>query len=733
MSIVTGAWTTAGPVRMSASTLQERRSPPLPSLRHTSLSVQPGSPLSPNVTMSQSVKVVRRPSGVGGVNDSAFGVCSLGEGASDDGAASLLEQGDVAEVDKTNPRGKNMRRRSTLRPCLHPPEYQVKDLDATPNDNGPRNLPRDSAIRIYTSPNISHSATSISLSSQGIPSSLPSSPHSRYSSSLRPSDEELQDGNSSQAVASSDEDVPHGRPSMDDSVPQLIMPSIKMPSRRPFTEKGQSMGRLKILIAGRRGLGKTSLIKSMVQLTEDIVHVDNFPVTMLSDQSSSPRPRYDLKRRSSTSLSPREPTLTEHPHISEISASTKPYPTWWSEFDEGKLVPRRKILGDTVLERNVCFVDVSGETDSIVGLDHLSQYISSQLSRILSFDAVSDHDLMNLLGGSGGSQVDLILWLLDADPKAEELSAIGSLSQMTNVIPLLAKSDLYPPSDLDKVKEDLQSHLVAKSIESFKFSSEPQPECQSPTLPYAVCSAISPDTENMDASLLMSPEYVQPIQSSDLSYLLSSIFEPINMGKLRYTAARKLVRSHNHDIHSSSAPPMLRNALLEEHTNAPRYGTYLQARILAHTTREEMFAQARLAKWATDLQRGLTRERARYEALADQARAKWLEEQISAIESAPPSTPSSPAMRFHRQGYRKEKRLPAWSRTAQRERINVDDPLGLTALKAQVREHSWTVLKWLGVGAFAGVIFWGYRVSHSEWECQAWDCFGLSRIGSYGA
>lgn len=37
------------------------------------------------------------------------------------------------------------------------------------------------------------------------------------------------------------------------SAPQLVMPSIKMPSRRPFTDEGKRIGRLKILIAGDSG------------------------------------------------------------------------------------------------------------------------------------------------------------------------------------------------------------------------------------------------------------------------------------------------------------------------------------------------------------------------------------------------------------------------------------------------------------------------------------------------
>jgi hypothetical protein len=32
------------------------------------------------------------------------------------------------------------------------------------------------------------------------------------------------------------------------------MPSIKMPSRRPFTETGKNFGRLKILLAGHSGM-----------------------------------------------------------------------------------------------------------------------------------------------------------------------------------------------------------------------------------------------------------------------------------------------------------------------------------------------------------------------------------------------------------------------------------------------------------------------------------------------
>ncbi|KAI0481047.1 hypothetical protein GGR56DRAFT_302617 [Xylariaceae sp. FL0804] len=37
------------------------------------------------------------------------------------------------------------------------------------------------------------------------------------------------------------------------SAPQLVMPSIQMPSRRPFTEAGKNLGRLKVMLAGDSG------------------------------------------------------------------------------------------------------------------------------------------------------------------------------------------------------------------------------------------------------------------------------------------------------------------------------------------------------------------------------------------------------------------------------------------------------------------------------------------------
>jgi hypothetical protein len=72
---------------------------------------------------------------------------------------------------------------------------------------------------------------------------------------MRPLDDiSITDEINSQAIGSGDEDELHESPFWPPGgASQLIMPSIKMPSRRPFTERGKAMGRFKVLLAGSPG------------------------------------------------------------------------------------------------------------------------------------------------------------------------------------------------------------------------------------------------------------------------------------------------------------------------------------------------------------------------------------------------------------------------------------------------------------------------------------------------
>lgn len=108
-----------------------------------------------------------------------------------------------------------------------------------------------------TRPSSSHASRSRPLTpvfhGSGIPESLPSSPDSHGHSDT----ESITDDGASQALMSSEEDdqeqdMPAELVEGSDA-PQFIMPSLKMPSRRPFTENGRHLGRLKVLIAGDSG------------------------------------------------------------------------------------------------------------------------------------------------------------------------------------------------------------------------------------------------------------------------------------------------------------------------------------------------------------------------------------------------------------------------------------------------------------------------------------------------
>jgi hypothetical protein len=177
---------------------------------------------------------------------------------------------------------------------------------------------------------------------------------------------------------------------------------------------------------------------------------------------------------------------------------------------------------------------------------------------------------------------------------------------------------------------------------------------------YAISSATGSDHDTMDASLLMSPDYVQPLIPTELATLVEQIFSSNGVSWLRHSVARKYVQWRKSD----NPPPARPSSLLRNQTLPPNYlninpsssssslspsslsrsytnqvltpppmgttsSSYALARLADHTQREERLAQVRLANWAADLQKSLAREREQYAALARGERAIWLAERIS--------------------------------------------------------------------------------------------------------
>lgn len=176
--------------------------------------------------------------------DSTFGVRSLQETASE-----AREELEGAEGNDDETEEDHGGRRSTLRAFTK--ARASSHEDSSHGKGGDVDSPLSGILRLSSAlPSVS----SLSQDSQGAHPSLPSSPKSTSSRSFRPSDQESVYDGASQAIASSEDEADAARsPTALDTAPQLVMPSIQMPSRRPFTERGRSMGKLKILLAGDSG------------------------------------------------------------------------------------------------------------------------------------------------------------------------------------------------------------------------------------------------------------------------------------------------------------------------------------------------------------------------------------------------------------------------------------------------------------------------------------------------
>lgn len=591
------------------------------------------------------------------------------------------------------------------------------------------------------------------------------------------------------------------------SAPQLIMPSIKMPSRRPFTETGKNMGRLKVLIAGDSGLGKTSLIKAIVQSCPHIVHIDHITPTSFSLSGtrrssaatvagSSNMPdggQNTVRARRKSSRSTRPDLSTSQ--ITEVYASTKPYPAWWNEVGDVSGLRRRKSLGDNVLDRNICFVDTPGFTRStsvsytqnsrslLVPLLTLSQtmdsimpvveYVEGYLKKLCT-NSLSDADFVGLVSGDGGTSVDAVFYMISGHLKPADIEYLRLLSPLTNVIPVLARADsLRTDKDVADAKEKIARQLHEANIKPFVFTAATAAQELALTLasssglpqPYAVSSANGSDHDVMDASLLMSPDYVQPLVPTDLAALVEQVFCPDGISRLRHSAAQKFAkwrRSDSADTGSNnsqaSRPQSLyrplglsgnelgilpgpgsagaRPSVLTTPLGAP--SSFALARITDHTQREEHLAQIRLANWAAELQRNLDNERAHYENLARNERAVWLTERLSecvqdgTLVAVPPAARDVVSLTKKEQAKlaKKKKKSAAWSSsastTSMASAFSHEDPLGLLEVTAGLRARGMLVLEVLGsLSVLGGMAIWmakhNYHLQVYSWVVGEWS------------
>ncbi|KAH0537394.1 hypothetical protein FGG08_005793 [Glutinoglossum americanum] len=684
----------------------------------------------------------RRVEEAAGSGSGEYGVRSLEEVVSED-TTLTTEDAEKAENDDREDRCKQIQRleggdspvKGSVTPTQPSNPLQTVQLSQPPSAD------RQPSRRRPSQTTFSQPLTPLFIASPAPGSSLPSSPKSASIRSLRHSDEDsLADDGGSQAVVSSGEEDSGALQQMRDSAPQLVMPSIKMPSRRPFTERGKAMGRLKVLITGDSGIGKTSLIKSIVQMCEDIVHVDPLsPSPASSIQSSLPRKKPPkVSRRDAAN-----PNSTKQ--ITEVYASTKPYPSWWSDLEESRILRRRrKSMGDVVLERNLCFVDTPGYgngTSFLEYVDPVVQYVESQLERTASAMRSGEGDVLGLLSGNGASQVDVVFYMILHRVKPVDLEYMKRLSPLTNVIPIIAKADTLDAAEIKLLKASIASELQSADIRPFLFgmTCDDLRWATEPCAPFAVSSAVASDAENMDASLLMSPDYVQPLISTELSALVDRVFQRDSIAWLRHAAAKKFMHWRSGSASSSMmtqsphSPLSMQSSTYAQDTGSspssffgssssppshiivPPMGatsSYALARVTDHTHHEEHVAQVRLAKWASDLQRSLQNERERYEALARGERAVWLTERLGECVADGTLVPiSGNNVLLARQGNNNSRYMsaatPSGTNPTARKGLNPRDPLGLLGWNEKIKTRGWLVIRVLGgCGVVGGMAVW---------------------------
>lgn len=314
------------------------------------------------------------------------------------------------------------------------------------------------------------------------------------------------------------------------------------------------------------------------------------------------------------------------------------------------------------------------------------------------------------------------------DTLSKDIECVRKLYELGNVIPVVSKADTMTSEELSALKAQFHQQAQDAGIKPFLFGDSPPAEAEStePQPPYAVSSEQTVDMEVMDASTLMSPDYVQPLITSELDILVQKLFDRDNLAWMRHSAAKKLI-NHQGDFPlniASTAP--LHNALSGNVAGLrAAYGTsptptYAMTRLADYTQHEERVAQVHLAHWATNLQQSLQNERDRYAALAKGDRAIWLTERLGECVVDGSLVPISKTPGFcglQIPGHKEANNLQAMRSPKGRcspvfrvANFSPQDPLGLVDWIDDLGRRGWLFVQIVGgVGIFGGLAYWVAR------------------------
>lgn len=211
----------------------------------------------------------------------------------------------------------------------------------------------------------------------------------------------------------------------------------------------------------------------------------------------------------------------------------------------------------------------------------------------------------------------------------------------------------------------------------------------------------------------MSPDYIQPLITSELTELVSHLFSLNGSSWLRHSAAKKYMQwrdapgprpQHLYRPLSMSGPAMT----LSPTTGALIGRPPLMLARVNHYERNASAPRLQMVDWAADLQRSLATEKAQYEVLATGERAAWLAEKLN--ECVQEGTLITVNDSKEVSGARRRKRRGPSSRTTSHHQ----DPLGLLQAAADLKAKSWLALEVLGsLGILGGIAYW---LARQRWQ-----------------
>lgn len=301
--------------------------------------------------------------------------------------------------------------------------------------------------------------------------------------------------------------------------------------------------------------------------------------------------------------------------------------------------------------------------------------------------------------------------------KPADLEYIRRLTPLTNVIPILTRAELYSGEQMEVRKQVIAGQLSGAGIQPFSFTptaAQGRKELSAPSIPYTASSATVPDHDLMDASLLMSPDYVQPLMATDLSFLIDKTFSLDGASWLRHSAAKKYLQWREQTTHQPRhlyRPLASPSAGLDNSMALQQLSSSLALRPEAR--RSDRTPQIQMTDWATDLQRTLARERLRYEALARGERAVWLTERLhECVQDGTLVTRNGP----REVSIRERKGVGCRRHAAATKTQQHQDPLGLLQVVADLRAKGWMAVEVLGSLGMVGLVLW---VTRHGWPMKA--------------